>query len=110
MVSTASFLVRCPGGVKPLRGYLREGGFLLTNLTAANLWTQANQKEPFSSEDFSLPQTVLLRVSVAERRGLVGGRPGLGGGKRLAGWGQLARVCVWIGREQGEVRLPSTWW
>jgi len=83
---------------------------LLTNLRAANLWTQANQKGPFSSEDFLMPQTGLLRVSVAEQRRWGGGRPVRGGGRMLAGWGQLALVCVSIGQEQDEVRLLSTWW
>ena len=40
---------------------------MLTNLRAAIQLMQANQKGPFSSEDFLMPQTGLLRVSVAEQ-------------------------------------------
>lgn len=83
---------------------------MLTNLRAANQWMQANQKGPFSIEDFLMPQTGLLRVSVAEQMRWVWGRPVWGGGRRLAGWGQLALVCVLIGLEQDEVQLLSTWW
>ena len=82
---------------------------MLTNLRAAIQLMQANQKGPFSSEDFLMPQTGLLRVSVAEQTRWGGGRPVRGGGRRLAGWGQLALVCVLTGLELGEVRLLSTW-